>query len=100
MDLLILFLKTIIFRPYVFVFLFAFLFCATQLIGWPRTWRFWVISCGIAFVGEWSSTRTGIPFGRYEYTGSTIWEVLYLSNISFFSSPSFIYFLFSCSFVG
>jgi len=95
MDLLILFLKTILFRPYVFVFLFAFVFCATQLIGWPRTWRFWIISWAIAFVCEWSSTRTGIPFGRYEYTGSTIGQELYLSNIPLMASLSFSYLLYS-----
>ena len=35
MDTLALFLKTILFRPYVFVFLAAFLFAAIKLIGWP-----------------------------------------------------------------
>jgi putative membrane protein len=33
MDLPILFFKTILFRPYVFVFLAAFLFAAIKLIG-------------------------------------------------------------------
>ena len=39
MDILTLFVKTILFRPYVFAFLAAFLFAAIQLIGWPRTWQ-------------------------------------------------------------
>ena len=34
-GILVLFFKTILFRPYVFVFLAAFLFAAIQLIGWP-----------------------------------------------------------------
>ena len=67
MDTLALFLKTIVFRPYVFVFLAAFLFAAIKLIGWPRTWRFWLISWATAFVCEFSSTRNGIPFGWYHY---------------------------------
>ena len=67
-----LFVKTIIFRPYVFVFLAAFLFSAIRLIGWPRTWRFWLISWVTAFVCEFSSTRNGIPFGWYHYNGSTV----------------------------
>jgi len=54
MDFLLLLLKTILFRPYVFVFLAAFLFAAIQLIGWPRTWRFWLISWATAFVCEYS----------------------------------------------
>ena len=49
MELVLLFFKTILFRPYVFVFLAAFLFAAIKLIGWPRTWRFWLISWATAF---------------------------------------------------
>ncbi|MEK9142447.1 MAG: carotenoid biosynthesis protein, partial [Nitrospirota bacterium] len=63
MEAVTLFLKTIALRPYVFLFLAAFLFSAIKLIGWPRTWRFWLISWTTAFVCEFSSTRTGIPFG-------------------------------------
>ena len=58
MDPIILLYKTILFRPYVFVFLAAFLFAAITLIGWPRTWRFWLISWATAFVCEFSSTRS------------------------------------------
>ncbi len=95
MDVPTLFLKTIIFRPYVFVFLAAFLFAAVQLIGWPRTWRFWLISWITAFVCEFSSTRNGIPFGWYFYNGSTVGEELYLSNIPFMDSISFSFLLFA-----
>ncbi|MFZ3014321.1 MAG: carotenoid biosynthesis protein, partial [Nitrospira sp.] len=63
MEVFDLFSKTIVLRPYVFAFLTAFLFAAIQLIGWPRTWRFWLFSWATAFVCEFSSTRTGIPFG-------------------------------------
>jgi uncharacterized membrane protein len=95
MDLPILLLETILFRPYVFVFFAGFLFCATQLIGWPRTWRFWVISWLIAFISEFSSTRTGIPFGWYHYTGSTVGQELYLANIPFIASLSFSFLLYA-----
>lgn len=95
MELFDLFLNTILFRPYVFVFLAAFLFFATQLIGWPRTWRFWVISWATAFVCEFSSTRTGIPFGWYHYTGSTVGQELYLSDIPFMVPVSFSFLLFA-----
>ncbi len=90
-----LFLKTIIFRPYVFLFLAAFLFAATQLIGWPRTWRFWTISWATAFGCEYASTRTGIPFGWYHYNGSTVGQELYLSNIPFMDSISFSFLLYA-----
>lgn len=95
MEFFFLFLKTIWFRPYVFVFLAAFLFSAIALIGWPRTWRFWLISWATAFVCEFSSTRNGIPFGWYHYNGSTVGQELYISNIPFIDSISFSFLLFA-----
>ena len=95
MDVFLLFLKTILFRPYVFAFLAAFLFSAIQLIGWPRTWRFWLISWATAFVCEYASTRIGIPFGWYHYNGSTVGQELYFSNIPFMDSISFSFLLYA-----
>ena len=95
MDILDLFIKTILFRPYVFVFLAAFLFAAIKLIGWPRTWRFWLISWATAFVCEFSSTRNGIPFGWYHYNGSTVGQELYFSNVPFMDSISFSFLLYA-----
>jgi uncharacterized membrane protein len=95
MDAALLFFQTILFRPYVFVFLAAFLFSAIQLIGWPRTWRFWLISWITAFLCEFSSTRTGVPFGWYHYNGSTVGQELYISNIPFMDSVSFSFLLFA-----
>ena len=95
MEILTLFVKTVLLRPYVFVFLAAFLFSAVQLIGWPRTWRFWLISWATAFVCEFSSTRTGIPFGWYHYNGSTVGRELYFSNIPFMDSISFSFLLYA-----
>jgi uncharacterized membrane protein len=95
MDILTLFAKTILFRPYVFVFLAAFLFSAVQLIGWSRAWRFWLISWITAFACEYSSTRTGIPFGWYFYNGSTVGQELYFSNVPFMDSISFSFLLYA-----
>ncbi|MBC7838286.1 MAG: carotenoid biosynthesis protein [Nitrospiraceae bacterium] len=95
MDILTLFVKTILFRPYVFAFLAAFLFAAIQLIGWPRTWRFWLISWATAFVCEFSSTRTGIPFGWYYYNGSTVGQELYFFDVPFMDSISFSFLLYA-----
>ena len=95
MDVFFLILKTILLRPYVFIFLAAFLFSAVQLIGWPRTWRFWLISWATGFVCEFSSTRNGIPFGWYFYNGSTVGQELYLSNVPFMDSISFSFLLFA-----
>lgn len=95
MDTFSLLLKTIALRPYVFLFLAACLFAASRLIGWRRTGYFLGITWVIAFICEFSSTRTGIPFGWYHYTGSTIGQELYLSNIPFMDSLSFSFLLYA-----
>ena len=95
MEFVLLFFKTILFRPYVFAFLAAFLFAAIMLIGWPRTWRFWLISWATAFVCEFSSTRTGIPFGWYYYNGSTVGQELYFFDVPFMDSISFSFLLYA-----
>ena len=95
MEFILLLFKTVAFRPYVFAFLAAFLFAAIMLIGWPRTWRFWLISWGTAFACEFSSTRNGIPFGWYHYNGSTVGQELYFSNVPFMDSISFSFLLYA-----
>jgi uncharacterized membrane protein len=94
-DILDLFIKTVVFRPYVFAFLAAFLFAAIMLIGWPRTWRFWLISWTTAFICEFSSTRTGVPFGWYHYNGSTVGRELYFFDVPFMDSISFSFLLYA-----
>lgn len=49
----------------------------------------------VAFICEFSSTRTGIPFGWYFYTGSTIGQELYIADIPFMDSLSFVFLLFA-----
>ena len=95
MDIPILFIKTLLLRPYVFIFLAAFLLIARQLLGWKRTGLFFVITWATAFLCEFSSTRTGIPFGWYHYTGATIGQELYLGNVPFMDSLSFTFLLFA-----
>ena len=95
MEAVTLFLRTIALRPYVFIFLAAFLFSAIKLIGWPRTWRFWLITWITAFICEFSSTRTGIPFGWYFYNGSTVGQELYFFDVPFMDSISFSFLLFA-----
>ena len=95
METLALLLKTVQLRPYVFLFLAVFLFCATNLVGWRRTGLFFGITWVSAFLCEFSSTRTGFPFGWYHYTGSTVGQELYLSNIPFMDSLSFTFLLYA-----
>ena len=95
MDIFVLLIKTILLRPYVFLFLAAFFFSAKQLLGWRRTGLFFAITWMTAFVCEFSSTRSGIPFGWYRYTGSTLGRELYLSNVPFMDSISFPFLLYA-----
>ncbi len=95
MEVLTLLFKTILLRPYVFLFLAAFLFTAPRLLGWTRTGLFFITTWATAFICEWSSTRTGIPFGWYYYTGATIGQELYLADVPFMDSLSFTFLLFA-----
>jgi putative membrane protein len=95
LDTLTLLIKTVQLRPYVFLFLAAFLLSAPRLIGWQRTGLFFAVVWLTAFACEFSSTRTGFPFGWYHYTGSTVGQELYLSNVPFMDSLSFIMLLYA-----
>ncbi|MFO0774668.1 MAG: carotenoid biosynthesis protein [Nitrospiraceae bacterium] len=94
-EFFILLFKTVALRPYVFVFLAAFLFCGRRLLGWPRTLFFFFNTWLTALLCELSSTRTGIPFGWYFYNGSTIGDELYLWDVPFMDSLSFTFLLFA-----
>src|SRR5438552_17097637 len=94
MDFLWLLAKTLLLRPYVFLFLAVALATSVWLMGLKRTAIFFLLAWLTAFLCEFSSTRTGIPFGWYFYTGSTRGQELYLSNVLFMDSLSFSFFLF------
>src|SRR5207245_10329966 len=95
MEFLILLGKTLLLRPYVFLFLAIALATSVWLMGTKRTALFFLLTWATAFLCEFSSTRTGIPFGWYFYTGSTRGQELYLSNMPFMDSLSFSFLLFT-----
>ena len=94
-DLPLLFVKTVLLRPYVFAFLAAFLFIGRGLLGWRRTGAFLLVGWITAFLCEFSSTRVGVPFGFYYYNGSTVGQELYIADVPFMDSLSFTFLLFS-----
>ena len=69
----------------------AYLIAATAAWGWRRAVAFTVWAGSLAFAAEWSSTRSGIPFGLYHYTGVTSGQELYLSNVPLFDPLSFTF---------
>lgn len=88
-------IKTLLLRPYVFLFLAAFLSCGKRLLGWKRTGWFFALTWITAWLCEFSSTRIGIPFGEYYYTGSTADQELYLLNVPLMDSLSFTFLLYA-----
>jgi len=95
MEFLALLGKTLLLRPYVFLFLAIALATSIHLIGKQRTAIFFLMTWVTAFVCEFSSTRTGVPFGWYFYNGSTVGRELYISNVPFMDSLSFSFLLFT-----
>lgn len=87
--------KTLLLRPYVFIFLAIAMATSVWFMGKHRTGLFFLLTWVTAFVCEFSSTRTGIPFGWYVYTGSTVGQELYFSDVPFMDSLSFSFLLFT-----
>jgi uncharacterized membrane protein len=82
---------TLALRPYVFAFLAAYLVLGARDLGWRATLVFggWVWL--VAWVSEFSSTRTGVPFGFYAYTGSTRGQELFIADVPFMDALSFTF---------
>ena len=95
MDFPVLFVKTVLLRPYVFVFLAVFLFASIQTMGRTRTLVFWFGTWITAFLSEFSSTRNGFPYGWYHYTESTRGQELFISNVPFMDSLSYSFLLYA-----
>ncbi len=88
MDLVI---GTLVLRPYVFAFVAAFLVAAVLDLGWRRTLRFAAWVAPLAWLAEFTSTRTGVPFGLYHYTGLTRGQELFVADVPLMDSLSFTF---------
>jgi uncharacterized membrane protein len=84
-------LGTVLLRPYVFIFMVAYLIASTLQFGVKRTVSFMVIGYWLVFLAEYSSTHTGFPFGWYYYIDTTRHQELWISNVPFMDSLSFIF---------
>lgn len=94
-DVVTLLIGTLALRPYVFGFLAVSLLAGAADLGWRRTLLFTGWAWGVAFLAEFSSTRIGVPFGLYHYTGFTRGRELFLANVPFFDSLSFTFLAYS-----
>ena len=79
---------TVVLRPYVIAFLATYLVLATRDMGVRATIGFLGWGFVVAFAAEYASTRVGIPFGLYHYTGETRGAELFASNVPIFDSLS------------
>ncbi len=89
MDILSLLIFTILLRPYVFVWLGLYFIAGGLQLGMKRIIVFTVLAYVIAFISEVSSTRIGIPYGYYYYTGETHGKELFIFNVPFMDSLSY-----------
>ncbi|MGH7321014.1 MAG: carotenoid biosynthesis protein [Candidatus Rokuibacteriota bacterium] len=84
-------LGSVLLRPYVFGFLGLYLVAAIGVWGWRRAVVFASLAGSFAFAAEFASTRTGIPFGLYHYSGASRGQELYLADVPFFDPLSFTF---------
>jgi putative membrane protein len=89
MEIFSLLLSTLLLRPYVFILLGMHLVAGGLQLGLKRIIVFTLPAYLIAFTSEYSSTRNGIPYGLYIYTGETHGKELYVSNVPFMDSLSY-----------
>ena len=84
-------LSTIALRPYVFVFLAAFLFIAIVNFGFRTTILFSLLTYAVSLACEWSSVHNGFPFGLYHYVEATRGRELWVFGVPFMDSVSFTF---------
>ena len=84
-------IATVALRPYVFVFLAAFLFIAIISYGLRTTLLFAVMTYVVALACERSSIHNGFPFGLYHYIGATHGRELWVAGVPFMDSLSFTF---------
>jgi putative membrane protein len=82
---------TIWLRPYVFIFLGAYLLLATQHLGGGRALAFVVVGYLISWTAELCSIHFGFPFGDYLYIPATQNQELWVAGVPFMDSLSYVF---------
>lgn len=90
-HLLSLLIGTVVLRPYVFIFLAVHLLVNTLTFGAKQTLGFTLAGYLLVFLSEYSSTRTGFPYGFYYYIDTTRQQELWIGNVPFMDSLSFTF---------
>jgi len=78
-------------RPYVVAFLVTFLVISTAERGWLRTLVWLVSGTFLGWLMEFSSIRTGFPFGSYSYNEGNFPDEAWIGGVPLFASLSFAF---------
>ncbi len=84
-------IATIELRPYVFIFLAAFLSISIVNFGLRTTLLFTVLTYAVSLACEWSSVHNGFPFGLYHYIEATRGREIWIAGVPFMDSLSFTF---------
>jgi uncharacterized membrane protein len=82
---------TIWLRPYVFIFLGAYLLIAIWHLGAGRALAFLVLGYLISWAAEFASIHCGLPFGDYLYIPATVDRELWVAGVPFMDSLSYVF---------
>lgn len=80
---------TVVLRYYVIAFLVVFMVIGGRDQGILRTLGCLLWAGLVALTAELASTRTGIPFGLYQYTAATAGRELFIAEVPIFDPLSF-----------
>lgn len=83
--------STIWLRPYVFIFLGAYLLIAIWHLGAGRALAFLVLGYLISWAAEFASIHWGFPFGEYVYIPATVDQELWVAGVPFMDSLSYVF---------
>src|SRR5574340_1171774 len=83
--------STIWLRPYVFIFLGAYLLIAIWHLGAGRALAFLVTGYLISWAAEFASIHVGFPFGEYLYIPATLDQELWVAGVPFMDSLSYVF---------
>jgi uncharacterized membrane protein len=82
-------LETLVRRWYAFAFVGLFFWSAVPEVGLRRALRFFGIAAVLQLAAELTSTRWGVPYGSYSYSGVTRSHEISISNVPLFVPLSF-----------
>ncbi len=84
-------LGSVVHRPYVFLFLAAYLVLATAHLGAWRVLRMTAVGYVVAWASEFTSIHVGFPYGLYRYLEPALENDLMVFGVPFFDSLSYTF---------